>query len=647
MNLTKETFQINYELRPINVIGLKSSIALHKKRFLVGRAQTCDLKLPMPEVSAIHALIEIQDKKIIVIDLHSKNGTEINGQKVISSEVKIGDKVSFGGQEFSLEKFNEENQLPPILDTLKVKNNLALPKSVPKIHEEEIPRIVYPLSKDPRADKVQYIFEDAEDIYPIFDYNVAWQSVEVTVLFYDNVLSVDYLPVKEATYYLSGLKKNSQEVEYSYLSKDNRFPFVIVNGASVSINKLPDFDFLTHSDRAKNISASSDSVSLQSNDLFIFKKSKMQIYVRLSDSPPMVQAPPVFQYDKDLFKFLLFFLFFGLLFTIAVFNTHIEKEVEQEKLPERVAKILDQQKVFIKIPKQKLTEVPEMPPVEAKKSEAPLQQKKLNEKTEKPLELKGAVKEVIKLAPPKKADFDRLRPKVTNNLDKGKSAGSGAPAKNNGINTNSPNKGNVDTFKATDFSASLNSLLAKGGGVKSNTVNYGNGRGNGVGSGTGSGSGLSLGEESATLKNSKNIKETGSLAGIAKGKVDNTSGTGGLIDKAGAYTVDIPATKVVYGGMDPDLIRRILLENVPHFRGCYQSELDATTKTFDGKIDLVFTIGASGAVVNAGVKNASNALPDDVRNCVVNVLKGIRFPEPPGAGVVDVRQAFYFYPRSN
>jgi hypothetical protein len=89
------------------------------------------------------------------------------------------------------------------------------------------------------------------------------------------------------------------------------------------------------------------------------------------------------------------------------------------------------------------------------------------------------------------------------------------------------------------------------------------------------------------------------------------------------------------------------MENIPHFRGCYQSELDTASKSFDGKIDLVFTIGASGAVTSAGVKNSSTAMPDDVRGCVINVLKGIRFPQPPGGGTVDVRQAFYFYPRSN
>ena len=95
--------------------------------------------------------------------------------------------------------------------------------------------------------------------------------------------------------------------------------------------------------------------------------------------------------------------------------------------------------------------------------------------------------------------------------------------------------------------------------------------------------------------------------------------------------------------MDPDVIRRILRENLPQFRHCYQKVLDQSSSSFSGVIDMNFIIGATGNVTKAGVSSSSN-IPGSVRGCVVNVLKGIQFPSPLGGGEVEVNQPFNFYP---
>ena len=49
-------------------------------------------------------------------------------------------------------------------------------------------------------------------------------------------------------------------------------------------------------------------------------------------------------------------------------------------------------------------------------------------------------------------------------------------------------------------------------------------------------------------------------------------------------------------------------------------------------------------MTRAGVKESS--MPQIVKSCVVNVLRGIAFPSPKGGGVVEVTQPMNFYPKS-
>jgi hypothetical protein len=86
------------------------------------------------------------------------------------------------------------------------------------------------------------------------------------------------------------------------------------------------------------------------------------------------------------------------------------------------------------------------------------------------------------------------------------------------------------------------------------------------------------------------------------------------------------------------------MDNLPKFRFCYQSELDRSGAELQAVIKLNFVIGASGHVAQAGVDDASS-LPGQVKRCVVDVLRGIQFPEPMGGGTVEVKQPMNFYPK--
>lgn len=63
---------------------------------LVGREEECQVVLNEEHVSRYHAKITVQNNKVSIEDLHSKNGTYINGKKLTElREIGIGDEICF------------------------------------------------------------------------------------------------------------------------------------------------------------------------------------------------------------------------------------------------------------------------------------------------------------------------------------------------------------------------------------------------------------------------------------------------------------------------------------------------------------------------------------------------------------------------
>jgi pSer/pThr/pTyr-binding forkhead associated (FHA) protein len=132
------------------------------------------------------------------------------------------------------------------------------------------------------------------------------------------------------------------------------------------------------------------------------------------------------------------------------------------------------------------------------------------------------------------------------------------------------------------------------------------------------------------------------LAG-GSGQKDVGAGLGGGGNKRGMLVGDVATKTVVLGSIDPDLLRKILQEYLPQFRHCYQKELDKNSSKIKGVIDLEFTIGKSGIVVKTNVKARDSGFSNDGVGCLSSILKIIKFPEPKGGGIVDVRQPLNFY----
>jgi len=68
-----------------------------------GRAPTCDCVVPEDCVSRRHAELWREDERWLLRDLRSRNGTRVNGVRVIEPvEVRPGDRLNLGGAPYRL-----------------------------------------------------------------------------------------------------------------------------------------------------------------------------------------------------------------------------------------------------------------------------------------------------------------------------------------------------------------------------------------------------------------------------------------------------------------------------------------------------------------------------------------------------------------
>ncbi len=639
----------------------EKAFLVNKKRMLIGRAESCDIVIRSKLVSAVHAVIEIRGNSAIIFDMNSKNGTFVNAEKVITKEVNINDEINIASHPLIFKEYLSSD-LPKPLDILETRHGSAsiLPemleealtdnKSRPEADKsaEEIPYVVYPLAADPRAEFSEYIFEDIDTLYPIFKYDMSKHSVEIMILFEDRVYSVDYLPIENRDYYLAGNKKVKRDIEFPYLQKIERIPVVQVKNGSVTVNGITGYELTHLANERAQIVKNSDSILLLEEDIIKMSKGDLEIYVRVINSPPKVAAAPLFRRDKEFIKALIFvFLFIAIFLTLASI-VEVNKELEKDDTPERIATIL--YKTKYKVTKKDAVEKTKVKEKKAQTSPNKVQketdtkkqeiakQTSVTKKTDK-LQGKETAKKVEPVKKGQKTENKKSATKQADNpknkaVSKSKSKSQNKPRRAR-VKTASP--GHVDTYKAVNFKSTMSNLLAKGGDLQ--------GASTAVDSSSDSTSVNIGGNVDPNLQKANTSTNLGNLTGASVGKLSQSRGAEGLGDKKTIYTAGIPAETIVLGNYDPDVIRRILREHIPQFRYCYQQELDKAGREYEGLVRFNFTIGASGNVARANA-TSSTLMSNKIRGCVVNVLRGIEFPAPLGGGVVEVEQPMNFGARN-
>jgi CheY-like chemotaxis protein len=87
--------------RPIGMVPA----AVRPRRFpyVIGRGTDCDLQLVDPALSRRHCRLDWRDGRLVVDDLHSRNGTLVNGRKITEpSPLAEGDQLRMGGSIFAV-----------------------------------------------------------------------------------------------------------------------------------------------------------------------------------------------------------------------------------------------------------------------------------------------------------------------------------------------------------------------------------------------------------------------------------------------------------------------------------------------------------------------------------------------------------------
>ncbi|GAB4017493.1 MAG: hypothetical protein Fur0010_18150 [Bdellovibrio sp.] len=603
---------------------------LTKKKMLVGNFVGADICIPDPHISHYHAFIIADENGGKIIDLDSENGLSINGEFVKQTYFSAGDVLRFGPVEFVIEEtivqlekgeqaVADIDQKVVIIERSKIED---LPAELPPVpglvvidgeycdivfqedHFEtqlDVPAFNADLKSSGYVD-----FEDEKkDIIPIARASKV-DAVQVTVMSMGTVLSIDYLPLKDKTYYVSPYSRKANIVNLACLDSEEDLPFVKVDGSDVEVFSLPGLECINAKTSEQDPFKGKASIKMKTDDRLVFTFKTVQVVVEQVEGPPSLRPAPFFGRDIEFQKQSA--KFFSGLMAVFLLLLLIDTTVEE---PEKKVAVIYRRAIEAKKPSDMKSA-----------SIADNQDKDTGVKQE------DQKKPDVKMA--KKAETQqKIEKKVVE-----QPAPAPAPAQTKPVEAAPTIKGYKLDLKKTLASLSTSSKSLTPSQVQNSRSIAST---NGIGA-------VKAQSDSALKANvSSNV---GSLGSDATGNFDSSSGTKGLASKQGIDTTYTDPKTVVLGSMDPELLRKILREYLPQFRHCYQQEL-TRNEDLKGVVDLNFRIEANGGVTKVSIKSKSAQFSSAGSDCMANVLRLIEFPKPKGGGVVDVKQPLNFFSERN
>ncbi|RMG20344.1 MAG: TonB family protein [Deltaproteobacteria bacterium] len=103
-----------------------------------------------------------------------------------------------------------------------------------------------------------------------------------------------------------------------------------------------------------------------------------------------------------------------------------------------------------------------------------------------------------------------------------------------------------------------------------------------------------------------------------------------------------PGKTIVMGGLDKEVIARVVRRHQNEIKYCYERELQKDPNLY-GKVAVQWVIDGSGAVAQASIAQSTmgNA---NVENCILTRVRRWKFPQPKGGGIVQVTYPWIFKP---
>ncbi|MBI2520070.1 MAG: FHA domain-containing protein [Bdellovibrio sp.] len=608
-------------------VSYKDGKAVHefvfnKKKLLIGSSPQADIRLEDPSISFYHAIIILemgpaQETIGGLIDLNSHNGSYISGVKTSNGHFQSGDRLQFGMVEFYIEETIGQHPLDQDAGLVQVFNQSVveqkplelIPLQGLQIIDGEYADIVFDESSYRPAGEIPTIenplnirdfFIEANDGVTTEDKNILNifkkcqnSAIEVTVVSSHCILSIDYFPLNVGKLILSNKKKGQQYLVPGTIDEySDDILLAHVKSGEVILHQVKDHDFKI----IKGTSTAAEDFKLCSNDLVVYSKKTVQIFIRLTPNPDKVSPPPFFGRDTHFKKQAAKFFGIGIGLSLLMLLVRPPEQVVEEKIAvvyKRAMKPAEAQMI-------------------AQNSNVSTHQGNKSTEQAKP------ENSMSKDGRPKEANVAQTKPMI-----KEKQTQSGKEK------AQSP----VPTYKL-EISGGLSSFLNSKSNVAADIKGTSSGNAINHNPGGSASTSTALGKASA---------EIGNFGSDAFGTAKGSSGTKGLSNKNGSDLLYVEPKTVVLGSMDPDLLRKILQEYLPQFRHCYQQELAQNSEDIKGVVDLLFRIDENGKVGTTNIKAHDARFSKNGRDCMAHVLKLIDFPKPKGGGVVDVRQPLNFF----
>lgn len=103
--------------------GSRRDFSLPGERWVIGRTNACDLRIPISSVSRQHCVLEVDaDKNLRIRDLGSSNGTYINDERVQEVVISAGDRLSVGPVVFTVVIDGEPSKITPVPTVVETKS---------------------------------------------------------------------------------------------------------------------------------------------------------------------------------------------------------------------------------------------------------------------------------------------------------------------------------------------------------------------------------------------------------------------------------------------------------------------------------------------------------------------------------------------
>jgi TonB family protein len=575
-----------------------------QKRIIIGKGPAANLKIEDKSISDLHAILKAseEDDSFYASDLGSDTGTKVNG-KTISREVKVsrGDYIQVGNIEISIVGVGADAEdtvvgKPPV-SPRKDKPRPPAPSPSRRSLSRRAPRKAWRTSGENFFVRELHPQERPEAYKKRLEVKVMWGPVAVDVAEFKSGQEVTIGRSPNAGFNL--YDDRFAESDYTLLSPAGPDGYIvnIASGMNLEVRREGQKVDIDLPDQGAN-----RTYNMAFGDKCRIMMGQLAFVVQFVTTTQGVFSGSYEAKDHQLGKWVSIFLVLAVGMWL-VFNITPKKKLEMYdylKNPARFAKLIlpdqkaDKKKTFEELKKKK---------IEKTKVEDDAKWKKVTvkSKSKATAEVPREVKE--------KMDRKIATSAGILGLLKGKGGGTGD---------------NASSIFGGSAMASLDENLA---GLRSSGMDSGGFGGLGTRGGTPGGGGGGLG-----------------LGGLGTSGYGRGSGAGYgsvKIVTRGRHNVKVVKGRTkVMGSLSQEIVGRYLKRYWAQFKFCYEKELTKEPNLY-GKITVSFTIGGNGRITEAAVMQSSMN-NSNVEQCILRVIRRIRFPKPKGGGEVIVTYPFMF-----